>query len=110
MTLSSSIGVLPVAIAGDDAEPNACHELPLFTRHAGNPILSRHDWPYPINSVFNAAAVKLPDGDTLLLCRVEERTGLSHLCAARSANGVDGWRIDPQPTLLANARQFPGLT
>ena len=72
----------------------------LFKRHAGNPILSASDWPYPINSVFNAAATLLADGSTLLLCRVEDRRGLSHLCAARSTNGVDGWQIDPEPTLL----------
>jgi predicted GH43/DUF377 family glycosyl hydrolase len=107
LTLTTSNGVLPEPIAFDGRESPACDDLPLFTRYSGNPILSRRDWPYPINSVFNAAAVKLPDGDTLLLCRVEERTGLSHLCAARSANGVDGWRIDPQPTLMANPRQFP---
>ena len=40
----------------------------------------------------------LPDGSTLLLCRVEDRRGLSHLSAARSLNGIDGWKIDPQPT------------
>jgi len=85
----------------------ACIDLPLFTRHSDNPILSRKNWPYPINSVFNAGAVMLPDGDTLLLCRVEDRTGLSHLCAARSANGLNGWRIDPQPTLLANPAEYP---
>jgi len=79
----------------------------LFVRHPGNPILSRQDWPYPVNSVFNAGATLLPDGDTLLLCRVEDRRGLSHLCAARSANGIDGWRIDPQPTLMANPREYP---
>ena len=33
--------------------------------------------------------------------------GLSHLCAARSANGIDGWRIDPEPTLMANPRSIP---
>jgi predicted GH43/DUF377 family glycosyl hydrolase len=86
---------------------NVSEEISLFTRNAANPILSRKDWPYPINSVFNAGAVKLPDGDTLLLCRVEDRRGLSHLCAARSANGVDGWRIDDQPTLMASPRDFP---
>lgn len=80
---------------------------PLFTRYAGNPILSRKDWPYPINSVFNAGATRLADGDTLLLCRVEDRTGLSHLCAARSANGIDEWRIDSPPTLMANPREYP---
>ena len=79
----------------------------LFTRHAGNPILTAQDWPYPINSVFNAGATLLADGSTLLLCRVEDRRGLSHLCAARSANGVNGWRIDPEPTLLANPAKYP---
>ena len=58
------------------------------------PISDRQNWPYPINSVFNAGAVRLPGGDTLLLCRVEDRTGLSHLCAARSENGIDGMAID----------------
>jgi predicted GH43/DUF377 family glycosyl hydrolase len=49
----------------------------------------------------------LADGSTLLLCRVEERSGLSHLCAARSANGVDGWNVDPTPTLMPNAAEYP---
>jgi predicted GH43/DUF377 family glycosyl hydrolase len=81
--------------------------LPLFKRHHANPLLTQANWPYPINSVFNAAAVRLADGDTLLLCRVEDRTGLSHLCAARSADGINDWRIDPQPTLLGNPKDFP---
>jgi predicted GH43/DUF377 family glycosyl hydrolase len=97
----------PESVAIEETKLRACLDLPLFTRHSDNPILSRKNWPYPINSVFNAGAVKLADGDTLLLCRVEERTGLSHLCAARSANGINGWRIDPQPTLQANAKEFP---
>jgi len=57
--------------------------------------------------VFNAGATLLKNGNTLLLCRVEDRTGLSHLCAARSVNGVDGWTIDPKPTLMANPREYP---
>ena len=76
----------------------------LFTRHAGNPILTVKDWPYPINSVFNAGATLLPDGSTLLLCRVEDRRGLSHLCAARSSNGIDGWKVDPEPTLFPDPK------
>ncbi|HLY42797.1 MAG TPA: hypothetical protein VKR52_16395 [Terracidiphilus sp.] len=81
--------------------------MPLLTRYSHNPILSREHWPYPINSVFNAGAARLADGDTLLLCRVEDRRGISHLCAARSTNGIDGWRIDPEPTLVANPREYP---
>ena len=70
----------------------------LFERHGGNPILTAADWPYPAHTVFNAGATLLRDGTTLLLCRVEDRRGHSHLCAARSKNGIDGWVIDAQPT------------
>jgi predicted GH43/DUF377 family glycosyl hydrolase len=42
-----------------------------------------------------------------LLCRVEDRRGLSHLCAARSANGIDCWEIDAQPTMAADPEHFP---
>jgi predicted GH43/DUF377 family glycosyl hydrolase len=79
----------------------------LFRRHKGNPILTAADWPYPANSVFNPGATLLHDGTTLLLCRVEDRRGHSHLCAARSANGVDDWQIDREPTLLADPEHFP---
>jgi len=57
--------------------------------------------------VFNAGATLLSDGTTLLLCRVEDRRGLSHLCAARSANGVDDWGIDERPTLLPDPEHYP---
>ncbi len=70
----------------------------LFTRFEGNPILSPRDWPYPANAVFNPAAVCL-NGDTLLLVRVEDRRGFSHLTAARSKDGLTNWQIDPIPML-----------
>src|SRR6202020_1502274 len=79
---------------------------PLLFRHPANPILTHRDWPYPINSVFNAGATLLADGTTLLLCRVEDRRGLSHLCAARSKNGVDGWVVDPEPTLRPDPERY----
>jgi predicted GH43/DUF377 family glycosyl hydrolase len=79
----------------------------LFRRHQLNPILTAADWPYPVHTVFNPGATLLPDGATLLLCRVEDRRGLSHLCVARSANGIDGWQIDPNPTFLPDPDQFP---
>lgn len=79
----------------------------LFHRNKLNPILRAENWPYPINTVFNAGATLLPDKTTLLLCRVEDRRGLSHFCAARSVNGIDGWQIDQQPTLLPDPENFP---
>src|SRR6266436_9006146 len=80
---------------------------PLLHRHSANPILTSKDWPYPINSVFNAGATMLAYGTTLLLCRVEDRRGLSHLCVARSLNGVDAWQIDREPTLLPDVERYP---
>lgn len=79
----------------------------LFHRHQKNPILTAADWPYPAHTVFNPGATILADGTTLLLCRVEDRRGHSHLCAARSKNGMDGWVIDPTPTLIPNPHQYP---
>lgn len=80
---------------------------PLFRRHPSNPILTAANWPYPINTVFNPGATLLPDGTTLLLCRVEDHTGMSHLGAARSPNGIDNWQIDPLPTLLPDPANHP---
>jgi predicted GH43/DUF377 family glycosyl hydrolase len=79
----------------------------LLRRCLGNPILTASMWPYPVHTVFNPGATRLPDGTTLLLCRVEDRRGHSHLCAARSSNGVDGWAIDPNPTLCADPTNYP---
>ena len=79
----------------------------LLQRHPKNPILTAADWPYPAHTVFNSAATRLVDGTTLLLCRVEDRRGHSHLCAARSVNGVDGWMIDASPTFQPDPANYP---
>jgi predicted GH43/DUF377 family glycosyl hydrolase len=83
------------------------HYKTLIHRCERNPILTSDDWPYPINTVFNAGATLLADGTTLLLCRVEDRRGISHLCAARSQNGVTDWKIDPQPTFFPDPNNWP---
>ena len=70
----------------------------LFERHPANPILTSADWPYPVNAVFNPAAAVVGD-ETLILARVEDLRGISHLSVARSRNGIDGWTIDPEPLL-----------
>jgi beta-1,4-mannooligosaccharide/beta-1,4-mannosyl-N-acetylglucosamine phosphorylase len=73
----------------------------LFKRFDGNPILTPDHWPYPANAVFNPAAVQLGN-ETLLLARVEDMRGLSHLTVARSPNGLTDWQVDPEPTLTAD--------
>ena len=79
----------------------------LLSRYQKNPILTAASWPYPAHAVFNPGATRLADGTTLLLCRVEDRRGHSHLCAARSANGLDGWEIDKAPTLASDPEHYP---
>lgn len=69
----------------------------LFRRRAA-PVLSTTDWPYPAGAVFNPGAV-VHDGQTLLLCRVEDRRGLSHLTVARSDDGRTRWTVDARPLL-----------
>lgn len=83
------------------------HHPVLLRRHPENPILTAAMWPYPAHTVFNPGATLLSDGTTLLLCRVEDRRGHSHLCAARSKDGITGWEIDPEPTLLPQTQLFP---
>ena len=79
----------------------------LLTRFKDNPILTRGNWPYRINAVFNPAATRLNDGTTLLLCRVEDFKGHSHLTVARSKNGMDNWEVDPAPTMLPDPGTHP---
>jgi predicted GH43/DUF377 family glycosyl hydrolase len=70
----------------------------LLHRHAANPILTAEQWPYTVNAVLNAAAARV-DGSTVLLVRVEDRRGISHLTVARSKTGLDEWAVEPEPLL-----------
>ena len=78
----------------------------MFQRHESNPILTIRDLPMPADSVFNPGVAEV-DGETLLLLRVEDRRGFSSLYAARSENGVDGWRIEPKPLLAPGQMRWP---
>ena len=78
----------------------------LLTRHPDNPIITAADLPYSANTVFNPGAT-VRDGETILLMRVEDRRGLSHLTVARSSDGVGGWRIDTGPTFVGEPESHP---
>lgn len=78
----------------------------LFMRYDGNPILTADHWPYRVNAVFNPGAV-IHNGETLLLARVEDMCGFSHLAVARSKDGLTHWEIDPKPTLLPDPEDHP---
>jgi predicted GH43/DUF377 family glycosyl hydrolase len=81
----------------------------LFTRFEQNPIVTAAGWPHSVNAVFNPAVARF-EGKTLLLARVEDRTGVSHLGVACSADGLTGWTIDADrsfgPDLDSFAERF----
>lgn len=83
---------------------SACSEL--FQRHGANPILTARDWPYPAHTVFNAGACQ-SGGETILMVRVEDRRGHSHLTVARSNDGQSNWRIDSRPTFASDPAKYP---
>ena len=82
---------------------------PLFVRSAANPILTAADVPYPANSVFNPGAARAGN-ETLLLVRVEDLRGISHLHVARSADGETNWQFDPEPLLQSDVDRDPEET
>jgi len=73
-----------------------------FKRYEGNPILIPENWPYDVNSVFNPGAVNF-DGEVLLLARVEDGQGYSHLTVATSEDGKTQWEISSTPALTAES-------
>ncbi len=77
----------------------------LFHRHEANPILTAADWPYPAHTVFNAGACQVGD-ETVLLVRVEDRRGHSHLTVARSNDGVSNWQIDSKPSFAPDPANY----
>jgi predicted GH43/DUF377 family glycosyl hydrolase len=87
--------------------PNQYAEL--FHRHGDNPILTARDWPYPAHAVFNAGACRV-GAETILLVRVEDRRGHSHLTVARSDDGVSNWRIDTKPSFAPDPANYPEET
>ncbi len=87
-----------------DSNPHSYREL--FKRVPNNPVLSSKDWPYAANTVFNPAAIRY-NGKILLLARVEDRRGFSHLTKAVSEDGITNWSIDPKPTLEPDPENHP---
>lgn len=57
-----------------------------ISRYDKNPILTKENVPFKVNSIFNPGAVKY-NGKYLLLCRAEMSTGRSSLVIAESKDG-----------------------
>ena len=69
----------------------------IVRRYSHNPILTKKDVPYPVETVHNAAVVKHKN-QYIMLFRSHLRTGRSLLGLARSRDGFQ-FTADPQPFL-----------
>src|SRR5919198_5994927 len=70
----------------------------IVRRYAHNPILTKANIPYAVETVHNAAVVK-HGGEYVMLFRSHLRTGRSIIGLARSADGFH-FTADPEPFLL----------
>jgi predicted GH43/DUF377 family glycosyl hydrolase len=61
-------------------------------RYTNNPILTKKDVPFKVNSIFNPGAVKI-DNQYLLLCRAELPSGRSSFVSAYSNDGIS-FKVD----------------
>ena len=68
-----------------------------INRYDKNPVLTKDDVPFRVNSIFNAGAVKYND-TYLLVCRVEMPNGRSSFVLAESADGVK-FKVHDKPCL-----------
>ena len=71
----------------------------IVRRYSHNPILTKNDIPYPVETVHNAAVVKHKN-EYIMLFRSHLRTGRSILGLARSG---DGFRIHRRSTALSHS-------
>src|SRR5436309_14337536 len=76
----------------------------MIRRYAHNPILTKADIPYSVETVHNAAVVKHGD-EYVMLFRSHLRTGRSIIGFARSPDGFQ-FTADPEP-FLSPARGTP---
>lgn len=78
----------------------------LFVRIGSGPIFTPDKLPFKANAVFNPGAA-IVDGEVLLILRIEDMRGISRMHVARSRNGVDSWRIDPDSFLCPDLPEYP---
>jgi predicted GH43/DUF377 family glycosyl hydrolase len=68
---------------------------PFVTRYQGNPILTKDDIPYPVQTVHNAGVTKF-DGKYMMLFRSHLDTGRSIIGLAQSEDGFN-FKPGPEP-------------
>jgi len=72
------------------------------TRYAGNPILTKDDIPYPVQTVHNAGVTKF-DGRYIMLFRSHLATGRSIIGLAESEDGFN-FKARPEPFMVPSRK------
>jgi len=73
------------------------------TRYEGNPILTKDDVPYPVETVHNAGVTKF-DGRYIMLFRSHLATGRSIIGIAESEDGFH-FKARPEPFMVPSDEQ-----
>jgi predicted GH43/DUF377 family glycosyl hydrolase len=71
---------------------------PIIKRYDGNPILTKNDVPYPVETVHNAAVIK-HEGRYIMLFRSHLRNGRSIIGLAESIDGFQ-FRVHSKPFII----------
>jgi len=74
----------------------------LVTRYKGNPILTKEDIPYPVETVHNAGVAKF-DGRYMMLFRSHLATGRSIIGLAESQDGFN-FKVHPEPFMVPGTK------
>lgn len=75
----------------------------LITRYKNNPVLTRHDVPYPVATVHNAGVVKYKD-EYIMIFRSHKHNGRSILGKATSRDGFN-FTVDPEPFMVPSTQE-----
>jgi predicted GH43/DUF377 family glycosyl hydrolase len=81
----------------------AVSRVSIVTRYKGNPILTRDDVPYPVETVHNAGVVK-HEGQYIMLFRAHMRNGRSIIGSAESDDGYQ-FRVWPEPFITPSEKE-----
>jgi predicted GH43/DUF377 family glycosyl hydrolase len=76
---------------------------PIIRRYKGNPVLTKNDVPYPVETVHNAGVVKYKGGYVMLF-RSHLRNGRSVIGLAESDDGFH-FRVRPEPFITPDKKK-----
>jgi predicted GH43/DUF377 family glycosyl hydrolase len=77
-----------------------------LVRQGSGPLMTAEDVPCEANAVLNPGVAEI-DGEVVLLLRIENKDGISHIRAAWSHNGVDSWKYADHPILEPGVSGYP---